>query len=586
MFRDLLDGDLPARLRASSVVVAATGVLFLGVALVMEGLLLWDSALPLAGFYVTTLLSVAAAVWHHALRYVQALRKGRYLRATAPDALLLFVMLAVAQSPELLVVAGAMRTFYALYALARSTGWGRQATEALLRNPALATVASFAAVIAVGTVLLALPRAATDLRGIPLIDAFFTSVSATCVTGLTVVNTHGDVHSNPALPSFSLFGQIVLLLLIQAGGLGIMTLSAVGAVLAGGGRVSLRGRRLVADLLDHESPRTATGLLRSIVVMTFAFEATGAFLLAWRFSAIHPGDADVAAWHGVFHAVSAFCNAGFSLFGDSLAGFRADPLVNGVIGGLIIAGGLGFPTLVVLGARRTWKGGVRGAWWRLPIHARLALLTSALLLVGGMVALLWLDGDGGLAGLPWGERALAACFQSVSARTAGFNTIDMARTTRAAVVVYLFLMFVGASPGGTGGGIKTTTFALLLLSVRATLRGRADVVLWGRTVEPRTLVKVSVITLLSFAACLAACLVLLATQDLLSTEQVLFETASAYGTVGLSMGATPSLDTLGKVVISLLMYLGRVGPLTLTMAVGQQVRDPGLRYPEERVIVG
>ncbi len=586
MFLSMFRGDLPARLRSSAVAVGGTCLLFLASALVVEGMLLWDSPLPLAGFYGTALLSLAASAHHHYLRLSQAIRKVRYLRSALPDGVLVALMVASARTPEILAVAGTLRSLYAIAVVARNTGWGRRVLEGLFRNPAIATVVSFAAAIVVGTILLAMPRATLDLQGTSLVDAFFTAVSATCVTGLAVVNTHADAFSNPDLPSFSTFGQIVLLLLIQFGGLGIMTLSAIGAVVAGGGRVSLRDRRMVANVLDEESPMSATGLLRSIVVMTLAFEAAGAMLLAWRFRSLFPDQVEVAAWFGLFHSVSAFCNAGFSLFGRSMVAFRTDPVVNLVIGSLIVAGGLGFTVIAALFARRTWRGGVRGAFRRLPVHARLVLVATAGLLLCGTLLLLWLDADGGLAGLPWQDRLWAAGFQAVSARTAGFNTIDLANTTRAALIVYLFLMFVGASPGGTGGGIKTTTFSLLLLSLRATLRNRDDVVLWGRSIGARTLMKVSVVTLLSFVACLLGCLVLLATQAGLGTEALMFETVSAFGTVGLSMGITPGLDGTGKMVIACLMYLGRIGPLTLTLAIGQRKPAGGLRYPGGRVIVG
>lgn len=586
MIRSMFRGDLPTRLRASAVAAAFACLLFLASALTLEGMLLWERVLPVAGFQAAALLSVLASVYHHSLRFHQAIRKGRYLRSALPDAAMMAAMIVVFRTPEALALVGAIRALHALAILSRNTGWGRRTLERLFRNPARATVVSFAAAIVCGTILLSLPRATTDLRGAPLEDALFTAASATCITGLVVVNTHADRDSDPSLPAFSFFGQLVILLLVQAGGLGIMTMSATGAAMMSGGRLTLRDRTVMANVLGEGSPMSAAGMLRSIVVMALAFETIGAAILTWRFLPLFPGEPGIAAWYGAFHAVSAFCNAGFSLFSRNLLDFRTDPVVNLTISGLILFGGLGFTVVAALLARTTWRGGLRGAFRRLPIHARLVLVVTAILVIGGALALLWLDAEGGLKGLPWKDRLWAAWFQSVSARTAGFNTIDLAATSRSAMLLYLFLMFVGASPGGTGGGIKTTTLALLLLSVRATLRGRNEVEVWGRTIAPRTMMKVVVVTLVSFAACLLACAILLATQRDLSTEQLMFETVSAFGTVGLSMGATPGLGVLGKLVITFLMYLGRIGPLTLTLAIGQKKFAGGLRYPEGRVIVG
>lgn len=586
MTRPLFAGDLPSRLRASSGLVAGTGFLFLATAFVLEGLLLWDQALPLAGFYAVALVAASASAYHHVLRLQQAIRKLRCLRGALPDAALIAAMIATVRTPEVMALLGVLRAFYDLWKVTLATGAGRRVLERLFRNPAGATLGSFAVAILLGTVFLSLPRATTHGRGAPLIDALFTATSAACVTGLTVVNTSADSSLNPALPTFSFFGQIVILLLIQIGGLGIMTLSTTAAVMVAGGRMSLRERSLLASVLDEDGPASTTGILRSIFVMTLAFEAAGALVLTWAFLPLFPGAPDTAAWYGVFHAVSAFCNAGFSLWNRSLVDVRSDPVVMVTISSLILAGGLGFAVVAALFARKTWAGGLRGFFRRLPLHARLALTTSGLLLLGGMLALLWLDAEGGLRGLSWSDRLGAAWFQSVSARTAGFNTIDMASTSRAALLVYLFLMFVGASPGGTGGGIKTTTFGLLVLSIRATLRGRGDVEVWGRRIAPRTMMKVSVVTLISFGACLLVAGILLATQTHLRTEQLMFETVSAFGTVGLSMGTTPNLDALGKLVITFLMYLGRVGPLTLTLAIGAEKAPSGIGYPEGRIIVG
>lgn len=586
MLHSLFRGDLPARLRASTVATAVSCLIVLASAFAIEGMLLWDEALPRIGLQAATALAILASGYHHFLRLAQAIRKFRYVRSMLPDLALIALTIAVFQAPEPLALFASIRALYVLAVLGRSTGWGRRALEGLFRNPAKVTLLSFLAVIALGTLLLSLPRATTDMQGAPLEDALFTATSAACVTGLVVANTADDEAADPSLPTFSLFGQIVILLLIQFGGLGIMTVSATGAALMAGGRISLRESSALARVLGEDSPMSAAGMLRGIVAMTLAFELAGAAFLSLRFLSHFPGDSGTAVWFGVFHAVSAFCNAGFSLFGRNLVDFRTDPVVNLTIGGLIIAGGLGFSVIAALAARRTWRTGPRGAFHHLPIHARMVLVVTATLTVVGALGILWLDADGSLQGLPLSDRLWAAGFQSVSARTAGFNTVDLSAASRSAVLLYLFLMFVGASPGGTGGGIKTTTFALLLLSVRATLRGRSDVEFGGRTIDSRTMMKVSVVTLTSFAACFVVCLILLALHPELSTEQLMFETVSAFGTAGLSMGTTPLLGLPGKLLITFLMYLGRIGPLTLTLAIGQQQFGTTVRYPEGRVMVG
>jgi trk system potassium uptake protein TrkH len=559
--------------------------LFLAASIIVEGSLLWDNPVPLAGFYVLTLLSVAASLYHHILRLSQAVRKWRYVREALPDLLIMALMAAVARRPEALAVIGCLRVAYSWARVFSGTGIGKRFLGQMIRNPARTMVLTFVLVIATGTIILSLPRSTVDLRGAPIRDALFTATSATCVTGLVVMNTgNDDGRGDPLLPTFSLFGQVVILMLIQIGALGIMTLSTSVALMMGD-RLSLGETSLLSNILDEGGGLAVARMVRFILWMTLAFEAIGAAILTLRFLPMFPGDPGTAAWYGVFHAISAFCNAGFSLFGDSMTRFRTDPVVMPTISALILLGGLGFSVVASLFSRRTWSHGPRRGWQHLPVHARLVLATTAGLLVGGTVVILSLDSDGALKGLPAGERILAAAFQSISARTAGFNTVDIGATARTAVFAYLFLMFVGASPGGTGGGIKTTTFALLLLSVRATLRGRNEVEVFGRTVPHRTVFKVAVITLLSFGACLVISLLLLSTQARLSTEEILFEVTSAFGTVGLSMGATRELDTLGRLLITLLMFIGRLGPLTMTLAIGQ-MPPKAVRYPEGRVLVG
>jgi trk system potassium uptake protein TrkH len=430
------------------------------------------------------------------------------------------------------------------------------------------------ALIAVGGVLLALPVAGASGHPISLINAFFTSTSAVCVTGLIVLDTPKDL---------SLFGHIVLMLLIQLGGLGYMTISTLVAV-ALGRRITLQERLTLQEALNIY---TREGLLRfagTVLVMTLAFELAGAFLLALRwtpeFGVTH------GAFLGLFHAVSAFNNAGFALFSDSLTGYRGDVLVNLVMTTLIICGGLGFLVLSEL-ARS-------GRHVPLSLHTRLVLVLTALLIVGATIGIYTFErgNPGTLGGLPAGEAWLAAYFQSVTPRTAGFNTINIGAMYAPTLFLTLLLMFIGASPGGTGGGVKTTTFSITVAALWAMVRGRQDVVIFKRRLPPELVARAFFVSLIAFLALnLVAALVLIAERrDFLAS---LFETTSAFGTVGLSMGRPGSslslasaFSEVGKLLIMLMMFMGRVGPLTLAVAVAGRVSQPRIRYPEGKVLIG
>jgi trk system potassium uptake protein TrkH len=439
---------------------------------------------------------------------------------------------------------------------------------------------SFAFVITVGTVLLSFPFAQAGAP-VSLVDALFTATSAVCVTGLTVVDTGSR---------FSSAGQAVILALIQVGGLGLMTFAVfVGVIL--GRKVAFTDRMVVQDSMHHTPKAGVRRLVRYVLGFTLASEAAGAFLLWLRFRSQFP--AGEAAWHSVFHAVSAFCNAGFGLLPDNLVRYRGDLLVNLAITGLIVLGGLGFLVNMELRDQAVLRLRGRRAP-HLTLHARLALVVTAALLAGGMVVFLVLEWDNVLRGLPLGERALAAWFQAVTPRTAGFNTIDYGQVSSATLFFTIFLMFVGASPGSTGGGIKTTTFGLLVALVVARWRGRGRATLFHRTIPHAVMDRALLLTLLAWA------LVSLAAGLLVLTETggvphaaadprfvaLMFEAVSAFGTVGLSTGITPSLSALGKLVLVLVMYAGRVGPLTLVLAVGPRQERGRFRYAEENVMVG
>lgn len=439
---------------------------------------------------------------------------------------------------------------------------------------------SFAGAILFGTVLLRLPFAA-GAGAVSLLEAFFTATSAVCVTGLTVVDT--GTRFSPA-------GQVIILALIQAGGLGIMTYAVFVSLLLGRD-VSFTDRRVIQDSLHHSPTPELVRLVRHVLVFTAGAEALGAGLLWLRFrQQLPPGQ---AVWQGVFHAVSAFCNAGFSLQPDSLVRWRADLLVNAVVTGLILVGGLGFLVNMEL------RGQVEAILRRrrrppMSLHARLVLVVTAVLLGLGTLAFLGLEGGNLLEGLPPGERLLAAWFQAVTPRTAGFNTVDLSQATTATLFVTTLLMMVGASPGSTGGGVKTTTLGLITALLVARWRGRGRATVFKRTIPHAVMDRALSLALL------AAVFVSLAVALLLVTEghsvpfdqtrprfmALLFEAVSAFGTVGLSTGVTTSLSSAGKLVLIVLMFVGRVGPLTLVLAVGPRLEKGRFRYAEENVMVG
>jgi trk system potassium uptake protein TrkH len=400
------------------------------------------------------------------------------------------------------------------------------------------------------------------------------------VTGLTVVDTG---------TRFTPFGQWVILGLIQAGGLGIMTY-ALFATLLLGRRLSFRHRLVLQDSLHHSPTTRLKALVRHVVVFTVLIELTGAALLWLRWRGEFP---DRAAYLGVFHAISAFCNAGFSVFPDNLARYRGDLVVNVVITGLIIVGGLGFLVSLELRDRLLQRlRGLRPA--PLSLHARVVVTVTAVLLAYGFLGFLVLEWDNLLREVPLGDAVLAAWFQSVTPRTAGFNTVDYARATAATLYLTVFLMFIGASPGSTGGGIKTTSCGLVVALFRARWRGRGRATLFRRTVPHEAMDRAVTVTLLSATLVATAVLLLTFVEQRFAPANtsgpeflaLVFETVSAFGTVGLSTGITASLTPLGKLVIIAMMFVGRVGPLTVAVAAGHSEEKGRVRYAEENVMVG
>ncbi|MGW8282494.1 MAG: TrkH family potassium uptake protein [Gemmatimonadota bacterium] len=438
-------------------------------------------------------------------------------------------------------------------------------------------VGSFAGLILVGTVgLLVLPGLYTGPH-LGFVDALFMATSAVCVTGLIVVDT---------ATYFTPLGQAWILLLIQLGGLGIMTIATL-IIVALGQRLSRDWEQVAGGDPHALSGMDAASLVRLVIRYTLVIEAVGALglWLLWR-TRLGSG----AVWHAVFHSVSAFCNAGFSTFSDSLSGFRSDAATLVWISALIIVGGLGF---VVLADLRRWV--VAAKVRRLSLNSRIVLVVTAFLLVGGALLFLLFESHFDLESMGLPDRTVNAWFMSVTARTAGFNTVDYATATNASLLLTLGLMLVGGSPGSTAGGLKTTTVAVLLLLLWSRLRGRQQTSVFGRTIPPDTAERSAGIVIGSILLLGVCVFVLLTTEYPLETElnrarflSLVFEAHSAFGTVGLSMGATPDLTGAGRLVIVFLMFVGRVGPLAIasSMAMPRGRRPLDYRFAHEDVVVG
>ncbi len=442
-------------------------------------------------------------------------------------------------------------------------------------SPAQLLILSFAGLIVAGTLLLSLPWASAAGSRLPLHSALFTATSAVCVTGLIVLDTPVDL---------SVFGQVVVLLLIQTGGLGYMTFSTLVGV-ALGRRITLQERQTLVEGLNAFGPGEVVRFARGVFKVTAIIELTGAVILGAWWTGTH-GLAR-GAWLGVFHAVSAFNNAGFSLFSDNLMSAADEPLVLLTVSVLVVLGGIGFFTILEVAS-------LRRRALRLSVHSQLALTASAVLLVGGTVAFYVLERSNPLTlgGLSWGDAWLAAWFQSVVTRTAGFNSVAIGACGPSALFVMVILMFIGAAPGSTGGGVKVTTVGVMLASLWATARGEAEATIFRRRIPQDQIARAFLICLVAFLAVngLAAVLLAYESRQLLPT---LFEVVSAFGTVGMSTGEGSSPLSLsghfsiaGQLLITLMMFAGRVGPLTLLMAVARRRELSRVRYPEGKVLIG
>ncbi len=442
----------------------------------------------------------------------------------------------------------------------------RSALARLELNPSQVILAGFAAIVLAGAVLLSLPIATADGTPNPFLTALFTATSATCVTGLVVVDT---------ADYYSLFGQLVILVLIQLGGLGYMTVATLMAMIIGR-RIGLRERVILQEAHNLYTVGGIVRFTRTVVVMTLAIEAAGALILALRL--VPEFGVSRGLYFAIFHSISAFNNAGFDLMGGfrSLTRYVADPMLDLTLAGLIITGGLGFTVLTDLFHPR-----------RYTLHARVVLTATAVLVLIGTLLVLMLESSNAktLGSLPWDGRLLAAFFQAVTPRTAGFNTLDTASLREPTLMLVIALMFIGASPGGTGGGIKTTTFVVPMAVILSMLRGRPDPELFRRRLSPIVVYKAVTIALLGVAFVVTMA-TLLSLAEGVQFIAALFEVVSAFGTVGLSTGITPSLSAIGRILVMATIFTGRVGLVTVAFALIRRQKPAKVRYPEEWVYIG
>ncbi|MCU0960371.1 MAG: hypothetical protein MUF48_09725 [Pirellulaceae bacterium] len=453
----------------------------------------------------------------------------------------------------------------------------------LAKYPARASFAWYLGIIFLGSLALMHPLCRHEGRAaISAVDAAFTATSATCVTGLAVRSTATD---------FNLLGQGVILLLIQVGGIGIMTITSY-LTLHLGRRESLGHRLVFAETLGAEFDTDLRWILRNVLAVTLAIEGLGFLVLTIRNLFDFP--LPIALWNALFHAVSAFCNAGFALHDDSLMRYRDDVLVNLTISGLVIVGGIGFP--VILDVRRHWEKTRSWSWlWeRLHLHSKITLIGTAVLLLASSLCVLLLERDGVLGPVtPW-KRPVVAAFHAVSCRTAGFNTVDLPQLTNATLFVSILLMAIGAGACSTAGGFKVSTMSILVAHAWSMFRGQTRLNLFRRTVSREAIAKAQAMMLLFLVVIICGLTLLLflehSRDSYAATKGAFmaaaFEVTSALGTVGLSLGITPGLTVFGKIIVILLMFIGRLGPITIFVALSRGERRATLAYPDEEPMFG
>ena len=437
-------------------------------------------------------------------------------------------------------------------------------------DPPKILVLGFAIVILIGAFLLTLPIATEDGKGLSFLNALFTSTSATCVTGLVVVDT-GD--------TFTRFGEIIILLLIQIGGLGFMTFASFFFLLLGK-KISLKERLLLQESLNNVSIAGIVKLVKRILIFTAVIEMVGGIILSIRFSFDMP--IGKAIYYGFFHAISNFNNAGFDLMGEfrSLTDYVDDPTVVLTICALITLGGLGFIVWNELYEYHETH--------RLSVHSKVVLLMTVILTVGATILILLFEygNDKTIAPLSTSGKVLGSLYQAVTPRTAGSNTLPIGDLTQSTLFLTIFLMYIGAGSGSTAGGIKLSTFAVILATAKAQIKGKEEVVLFKRRIVMETILKAFTVALSGFVIVVMITMLLTITENGHDFLMYLFEAASAFGTVGLSMGLTPELSNIGRLLIIFTMFAGRLGPLTIAFAISKRRKPDSFRHPKGNIMIG
>ena len=481
-------------------------------------------------------------------------------------------------SSGVLLAAEVYAAFAVLYALSTLllnpellvSRWG----SLRLSRPQL-VVFSFLAVIGLGTLGLSLPKATVSPDGIGLIDTIFTATSAVCVTGLTVINVAQDL---------STLGQGFMLALIQLGGLGLMTFTAFFSLILGRD-LSLRGELVLRDTLDVQTVGRITSLVIGILTITIIAEGIGTILLFVSWPTDLPSTAQGIFW-SLFHSVSAFSNAGFSLLPtNDFSIYRGAFVVNYTLMALIVVGGVGFFVIQNLLRVSPWGGGTDQKRPRLTLHTKLVLTITAVLILIGATLFFTLERNASMAGYTIGEQITASLFQAVTSRTAGFSTVPIGQLTYSAAFLLMILMFIGASPGSTGGGVKTSTIGILFGTIRSILKGRTETEIFNRTIPQDQVNRALAIIFIAFGVISASVFALLIVEGRPFMD-VLFETISAFGTVGLTRGMTSELSSAGKVILIFTMLAGRIGPLTLALAIAERGVRGEYEYPQEYVMLG
>jgi len=436
------------------------------------------------------------------------------------------------------------------------------------KNISFSIITTFLILIAIGTLLLMMPFS-SNIGYMSPEDALFTSVSAVTVTGLITVNT-GEY--------FTITGQLIILILIQLGGLGFMTFSTI-TILILGRSISITNRLVLENDFTMNGHKNIKDLLKKIVLFTFGFELFGALILFFHFKGLNIAE---RIYTSVFHSISAFCNAGFSTLKNGFLPYTSNTGFNITISFLIITGGIGFLVLnelfLFLSKKKTFS--------KFTIHSKLVLIVSTILIIIGTLLIFTEEIFNSANNLPILDKLLSSFFQSISARTAGFNTIDLNILSYSSLFIMLILMFIGASPGSTGGGVKTTSIGLVFAYFKARFSGKKNVNLFYRAIPQKNYEKAFLMIIVSFLIISLSMFLILSFEINFSFSELLFEVVSAFGTVGLSLGITPDLSLASKIVIMITMFIGRIGPIALLLAISRKEDKTVFDYPEENIMIG